>query len=149
MSGRLLANLVLVPTILLTLGVNASRVAALGEEARGSGPAFGNPWAIAIEANGNLVVTDRGLEAVVRVNPVSGERTIVSDANIGSGPEFGSPWAIAIEANGNLLVTDRGLEAVVRVNPLSGERTIVSDADTGSMREAKYHPGDPHRPAVG
>lgn len=47
MSGRLLANLVLVPAILLTLGVNVSRVAALGEEARGTGPGFSPltlPW---------------------------------------------------------------------------------------------------------
>ena len=84
MSGRLLVNLVLVPTMLLTVGVNVTGAAALREEARGSGPGFGNPWGIAVEPSGNLVVTDRGLEAVVRVNPVSGDRTIISDASTGS-----------------------------------------------------------------
>lgn len=83
MSARLVANLVLVPTILLTLVVNASRVAALGEEARGSGPEFGNPVYITTEADGSVMVVDAGLKAVVRVNPVSGNRTIVSDADTG------------------------------------------------------------------
>ena len=62
---------------------------------------------------------------------------------------FRDPFDVTVEADGNLVVADRGLKAVVRVNPLSGDRTIVCDADTGSMREAKYHPGDPHRSAVG
>ena len=52
----------------------------------GSGPGFVNPVGIAVEADGSLVVTDFGLEAVVRVDPISGDRTIISDANTGSGP---------------------------------------------------------------
>jgi len=52
----------------------------------GSGPGFISPRGIAIEADGSLVVVDIGLEAAVRVDPVSGDRTIISDAVIGSGP---------------------------------------------------------------
>jgi len=52
----------------------------------GSGPGFVSPRGIAVEADGSLVVVDFGLEAVVRVDPVSGDRTIISDASIGSGP---------------------------------------------------------------
>jgi len=52
----------------------------------GSGPGFVTPFGIAIEADGSLVVTDPDLEAVVRVDPISGDRTIISDANTGSGP---------------------------------------------------------------
>jgi len=33
-----------------------------------------------------LVVTDRGLEAVVQVDPATGNRAIISDADTGSGP---------------------------------------------------------------
>jgi len=57
----------------------------------GSGPGFEQPVAIAVEADGSLVVADFTLEAVVRVDPVSGDRTILSDASTGSGPGFGSP----------------------------------------------------------
>ncbi len=52
----------------------------------GSGPGFINPFGIAVEADGSLVLSDSGLEAVVRVDPISGDRTILSDANTGSGP---------------------------------------------------------------
>jgi len=52
----------------------------------GSGPDFVTPHGIAVEADGSLVVVDFGLEAVVRVDPVSGDRTIISYAVIGWGP---------------------------------------------------------------
>ena len=54
---------------------------------------------------GSLVIVDFGL-AVVRVDPVSGDRTIVSDASKGSGPSFDSSVDIALEAD--LLVMSYG-----------------------------------------
>jgi serine/threonine-protein kinase len=98
----------------------------------GSGPGFEVPIGIAVEADGSLVVVDSDLEAVVRVDPVSGDRTIISDASTGSGPGFDTPNGIAVEADGSLVVVDFGLEAVVRVDPVSGDRTIISDASIGS-----------------
>ena len=98
----------------------------------GSGVDFLEPYAIAVEADGTLVVTDCGLRAVVRVNPVNGNRTIVSDATTGSGTGFISPFGIALEADGSLVIADYALEAVMRVNPNNGNRTIVSDANAGS-----------------
>ena len=74
----------------------------------GSGPSFQSPRGIAVEANGSLVVVDSGLEAVLRVDPISGDRVIISDATIGSGPPFISPRGIAV---GSLVVVDSGLEA--------------------------------------
>jgi len=98
----------------------------------GSGPGFVAPRGIAVEAGGSLVVADFGLEAVVRVDQASGDRTIISDDSIGIGPGFVSPLGIAVEADGSLVVTDPDLVAVVRVDPVTGDRTIISDANTGS-----------------
>jgi len=98
----------------------------------GSGPGFLSPFGIAVEADGSLVVVDFGLDAVLRVDQVSGDRTIISDASIGSGPGFVGPVGIAVEADGSLVVVDTGLDAVVRVDQVSGDRTILSDATTGS-----------------
>jgi len=42
------------------------------------------PYGIVVETDGSLVVVDYGLGAVVRVNPITGDRAIVSDANAGS-----------------------------------------------------------------
>ena len=49
----------------------------------GAGPTFTSPVGIAVEASGDLVVLDFGLDAVLRVDPVTGDRTIVSDAGTG------------------------------------------------------------------
>ena len=49
----------------------------------GTGSSFLAPRGVAVEADGNLVVVDQGLAAVVRVDPVTGDRTIVSGLNIG------------------------------------------------------------------
>jgi len=55
-------------------------------ESIGSGPGFVTPLGIAVESDGSLVVIDSGLEAVVRVDQVTGDRTIISDDfGIGSG----------------------------------------------------------------
>ena len=58
--------------------------------------------------------------------PVSGDRSIVSDASTGQGLPFVAPTRIAREADGHLLVVGQGLAAVVRVDPVSGDRNTIS-----------------------
>jgi streptogramin lyase len=87
---------------------------------------FGFPAGIAVEADGHLVVTDVGLNVVLRVDPDTGDRSIVSDTTTGRGAPFASPVRIAMEADGHLVVVDSGLQAVIRVDPTSGDRTLVS-----------------------
>jgi len=99
-------------------------------EVIGSGPILRGNYAIVVEADGSIVITDLPFQAVVRVDPLSGDRMIISDASTGSGPGFGGRlFGIAVEANGDLLVTDATMDALIRVNPVSGDRTTVSDAN--------------------
>jgi len=79
-----------------------------------------------------VVVTDSERDAIFRVNPLTGDRTILSDDNNGSGPALISNSGIAVEDDGSLIVVDGGLLAVVRVDPVTGDRTILSDASNGS-----------------
>ena len=44
---------------------------------------FSAPSGIVVETTGSLVVADYGLKAVMRVNPINGDRSIVSDDNTG------------------------------------------------------------------
>ena len=113
-------------------------VASISGADRGTGTAFEQPLAIAIEASGQWLVVDNSLGVVVRVDPATGNRTVVSGCIsipaaacqppnlVGSGPEFVSPVAIAIEASGQWLVVDNSLDVVVRVDPATGDRTVVS-----------------------
>ncbi len=131
---RLSRGSLLLALVLLLISVAAWEGSVGAQETPeevGSGPGFVTPFDIGVEADGSLVVIDSGLEAVVRVDPVSGDRTIVSDAGTGSGTAFESPLGIAVEADGSLVVIDIGLLAVLRVDPVTGDRTIHSDATTG------------------
>src|SRR5206468_492485 len=84
-------------------------------------------------ADGHLVVADGffGLKAVIRVDPHTGDRTVISsDATTGQGPSFGDLHAIAVEADGHLVVAGSGFTGngnwVVRVDPHTGNRTVIS-----------------------
>ena len=78
-----------------------------------------------------LAANDR-LEAVVGVNPATGERIAVQVARLGDGPALLTPVDVTIETTGQVLLTDQTLMAVVRVDPDTGTRTIVSNVTTGS-----------------
>jgi len=84
-----------------------------------------------VDTDGNYLVVDSGLVAVVRVHPTTGERTIVSRApGRGEGPPFEVPTGIAIEADDQLLVTGGYTGyAMVRVDPTTGNRTVVYGHD--------------------
>jgi DNA-binding beta-propeller fold protein YncE len=91
--------------------------------------------------DGTLVVVDNdpfGEGAVVRVHPVTGNRTLVSGHGRGDGPPLGFPTGIAVEADGALVVTDEASSfvygGVVRVHPGTGKRTILFPPnDVGSI----------------
>ena len=104
----------------------------------GSGLSFGEPIGVALDGNGDILVTDStegsSFRAVFRVDPSTGTRTVVSGcanttctALVGSGTNFGDGlWGIAIDADGDLLVTDLAMDAVFHVDLTTGNRTVVS-----------------------
>jgi sugar lactone lactonase YvrE len=98
----------------------------------GTGPELQVPTHMAVEADGNLVVLDDGVNGIIRVTLPGGDRTIVSDNSTGTGPDFQTPLNVAVEADGNFVCTDSAMKAVVRVDATNGNRTILSDSSTGT-----------------
>jgi hypothetical protein len=104
---------------------------------------------VAMEANGNILVTDadygsghRG--ALFRVNPLTQIRTILNDFNDLTQGDSGQVQrglgvetsGVAVEANGNILVVDKEAGtnfqgALFRVNPTTGKRSLLSDFGRG------------------
>lgn len=83
------------------------------------------PDGIAIDAAGNIVVSsDRsgvpGFGIIVRVNPVTGAQTVISE-----GGSLSSLNAIAIDMAGNYWVTN-GFGSIIRVNSSTGAQSVVS-----------------------
>jgi streptogramin lyase len=102
----------------------------------GTGPEFESPLGIITERDGTLMVVDSVLNAVIRVDPISGDRAIISGPSVGTGPGFINPMGIGVDADDSLLVVDEGLRAVLRVDPETGDRAIISTSlapDGGSI----------------
>lgn len=77
MHMRALSGTVLRRTVLSVL-VGLLSVPTPAQSIVGSGPAFSFLEGIAVEASGSLVVLDVPRGAVLRVDPVTGDRTIIS-----------------------------------------------------------------------
>ena len=101
---------------------------------RGTGPAFDVLRDIALNSTGTIAyVVDDSLEAIFRVDLVTGNRTIVSNSGKGTGPAFDDPHSIVLDSAGTTAyVVDNRLDAIFHVDLVTGNRTIVSDDDTGT-----------------
>ena len=108
-SGRISA-VVLVSTLLAFSDVSTAYAAGL------------TPGDIVITAQ--LSSTDYGL---LEIDPVTGNRTILSDNNTGTGQTFSYPEGVTQMSNGDLLVMDQGNETLFEVDPSTGNRTVVSN----------------------
>jgi uncharacterized repeat protein (TIGR01451 family) len=111
-----------------------------------SGAPFVDVFGLALDANGNILVTDTGCPthgcttghrvsggspaAIYSVNPTTGAVTTVT-----SGGFLDRPYGIKVELNGNLVVTD----ATSNVPPFTGSGgviRIVIDPTTGSATQS-------------
>ena len=84
-----------------------------------------------LAADGSLLVIDRGLEALLRVDLETGSRSEWSSDQHGSGPDFIAPIGVVGDGSGAAVV-DAGLGAVLRVDPSDGSRTEVSGKQKGT-----------------
>jgi len=82
--------------------------------------------------DGDCVVPDADLDAILAIDPVSGDRRLVSADGRGSGSHLAFPRAVNFEMSGQIIVVDSQLQAVLRVDPNTGDRSVVSDAVTGT-----------------
>lgn len=121
--------------------INGARTLVSNFCSAAQGPTGENPHGVALEAAGNILVTDRtagtGVSgALFRVNPLTGARTLISDfGDMTQGPVGRTPTGVIPDAAGEILVIDSdfigpgGVPAggLFRVNPTNGTRTMLSD----------------------
>ena len=93
--------------------------------------------AMAAGAAGDILVLNQSglsddMGGVIRVDPLTGERTLISEnaAPVG-GPAFANPTGISVGAAGEILVADQdafgGGGGVIAVDPGTGARSSISD----------------------
>ncbi len=106
----------------------------------GSGTNFldvtGMAWDL---STATLVVSDAGNStdnpAILRVDPGTGARTVLSGGGVGSGVGLEIPEAVAVALNGNVYYVEEdgaAANSVVEVLPASGNRQILSGGGTGT-----------------
>ncbi len=114
----------------------------LGFDPVGDGIGFRQPLGVSIATEGTIYVSDIGLDAILSVDPDTGNRKIISghvvrddddSIEIGEGPLFGQPFGLTLEDGAkSILVADAALHAVIRVDLETGNREIVSGPDKGT-----------------
>jgi len=73
-----------------------------------------------------------GGDSVIRVDPSTSDRELVSGAGQGAGPVFGELSGAAPGPGDLLFVSDQGNGAILAVDLTTGDRTVVSDGGVGS-----------------
>ena len=105
---------------------------------------FVDPVGVAVDSFGRLIVSDSNAEggsgAVIRVDPASGQQTLVSSNAVSTTDLFTRPVGVTIERSGTILVADAdtpapmstGKGAIVAVDPASGQQKLVTDNATSN-----------------
>ena len=129
-------------------------------EVTSQGPAAGPPAGVVVEASGTILMLDTGggtefQGALLRVDPVSGQRTPVSDFGDAAQGVLGrGPTGLAVEPDGKVLVIDPPDAPIImaamdpgddpkqllRVDPNTGSRALVSDFGNDSQGALGAHP---------
>ncbi|MEZ5364211.1 MAG: thrombospondin type 3 repeat-containing protein [Bryobacterales bacterium] len=79
---------------------------------------------VAMEAGGGILVSERlGPGSIIRVNPVTGEQTVLALLTPGS---FQDNMGIALDWNGNVLVGNGQANALLRIDRATGAQTTVA-----------------------
>ncbi len=126
--------------------INGNRMLVSKFNVRGTGPEIALPRGIALDSSNNIYVANTSpVVAIIKIDPVTGNRTTVSSstAGVGTGPNFFTPSGIAIRSDGKLIVSDTGgtngnagADAIFIVDPATGNRTILSDDVTPNTTNA-------------
>ena len=106
-------------TVGVRLGRRSWRLATV--EPRGAGPAVREPFGLSVGPDGALMLADRAGGQIVRVDPVTGLRTVVAAG-------FDQPIAMAFDGGGRLHVAES--RGIYRVDP-GGPVRVVGNGTRG------------------
>jgi streptogramin lyase len=90
------------------------------------GAPLSDPWAVAVAADGALLVADEGAEAVFSIAPSGTVDTVVTGAGLQD------PVGIALAPDGNAYVSDRQRDEVLRLDLATGALSHVADLENAT-----------------
>lgn len=134
------ANKILYVTAQGAASVYAGSGAAGSADGTGAAASFSFPCDLALDAQGDLYVTDDVNNTIRKIAPGGVVTTLAGTAGVtggadGTGPsaQFNYPFGIVLDGDGNLIVSDEGNSTLRRVTPAGVVTTIAgSPGSTGS-----------------
>ena len=101
---------------------------------RGSGPDFGQViGGMAVDSDYNILLLGYDRWSLFRINPTTGDRTILTGQGVGSGPALEGPNDIGLSQDHGRIYVSAGIShSIIEVDPSSGDRTLVTGPGRGS-----------------
>lgn len=101
----------------------------------GSNARFTYPFAVAVDATGNVYVTDIGDHTVRKITPAGSVTTLAGSAGVsgsldgfGTAARFSFPQGIAVDGSGSVFVSDTGNSTIRKIDPTTGAVSTFAGA---------------------
>jgi len=102
------------------------------DDGKGSSARFRNPWSVAVDGAGNVIVADMSNDTVRRITPEGVVSTVAGQAGVtgtadgfGTGAQFNDPFAVTVDAAGDIFVSDSANNAIRKITPAGAVVTLA------------------------
>ena len=99
--------------------------------------AFNNPFGVAVDSSGNLVVGDNGNSAVRKISPAATVATLAGTGSFGfvngtgAAATFSGATGVALDSAGNVYLADPGNHAIRKISPAGVVSTLAGTGTRG------------------
>jgi sugar lactone lactonase YvrE len=122
-----------------TVSTVAGTLAAGSTDTSGGTPSFRSPYGIAVDASGNLYISDssnhkiRKIDASGVVTTFAGSGSAGNTNGTGVAASFHYPDGLALDAHGNLYVADSGNHQIRKIDPNGVVTTLAGSGSSGRV----------------
>ena len=111
---------------------------------------FRNPWGVAVDGAGNVIVADMSNNTIRKITPTGQVSTLAGQAGVpgqadgaGSQARFNAPYGVATDHDGNVYVADGGNHAIRKITPNGIVSTLAglsgyAGSDDGVGDDARF-----------